>query len=227
MTQNGTGKLTLDAPNSYTGDTIVNSGTLAVLGDSIDDEATLVINGGVVEVTGVELVDTLVINGTPVAAGTYGATGSGATNINDTRFAGTGMIQVTGVPAAGYSVWAAINAPTGGPNDDFDGDGVANAIEFVLGGSKDTNDLGKLPTLNAAGDNFVFSFVRDQASKTAGTTVEIEVGTTLVAWPQVFNVASAPEVATVDNGNGTETVTLTITKGTDTLKFGRLKVTIE
>jgi len=32
------------------------------------------------------------------ASGTWGATGSGATNINDTYFSGTGMLNVVAVP---------------------------------------------------------------------------------------------------------------------------------
>jgi autotransporter-associated beta strand protein len=225
------GKLTLGGTNTYTGDTTVNAGgTLVVDGDSIADAGALKINGsGKVEVTEavdpvVEIVNTLFINGVQVAAGTYGATGSGAATVDDTHFAGAGVVQVTTNPPAGYTTWATTNAPTGGAGDDYDGDGVNNGVEYVLGGSAATNDLGKLPTVSASGPDLVFTFVRDKDSKTPDTTVEIEVGTTLAGWT-TYGLA-APEVTVVPDLNGDDVITLTVPKGTDAAKFGRLKVTI-
>jgi len=49
---------------------------------------------------------------------------------------------VTPGPHDTYDTWASNNATTGGPDDDFDGDGVPNAIEFILGGDKDSNNQG-------------------------------------------------------------------------------------
>ena len=125
---------------------------------------------------------------------------------------------------------AARHRPGQTADQDFDGDGVENGIEWVLGGDKDTNDLGKVPTITPDPTSLIFSFVRDQASKTAGTTVEIEIGTTLGTWPDVYpvpNSGTLGPVTVVDNGNGTETVTLTVAKAPDAAKFGHLKVTID
>ena len=130
----------------------------------------------------------------------------------------------------GYSNWALTNAPTGLASDDFDGDGVANALEFVFGGSKDSNDLGKLPQASAFGDNLVFIFQRSQSS--ADVTTEIQTGTSLDDWPDTYTVLAnnevqEPGVTVVDNpGNpGFDTVTLTVAKDPDSTKFARVRAT--
>jgi hypothetical protein len=58
----------------------------------------------------------LMLGGTIMPAGTYGATGSGATNISDEYFAGSGIIT---------------NAATGIPGD-YNGNGVVDAADEVL-----------------------------------------------------------------------------------------------
>ena len=199
-------------------------------GSSVGDTTTLNL-GAAARVTlssGTETVSSLFINGEEQAAGTYGATGSGATFLNDTLFEGSGILNVTNgtAPASGYAQWAATHAPTGGPADDFDADGVSNAVEFILGGTKDTNDLGKLPLATTPNGDFIVTFVRNQSSKVAGVDVFIQVGSDLATWPFSYNVASAPEIAITDNGNGTETVRLSLPRGTDLAKFARLQVVV-
>jgi hypothetical protein len=135
--------------------------------------------------------------------------------------------------AAGpYTTWASTNAPTTGndPSADEDNDAVNNGAEFILGGSINTNDLDKLPTASTDGTNMIFSFERDQDSIDASVVVSIEVGNDLATWTNEYNVptapAAGPPVAVVDNGNGTETVTLTVAQAPDTKRFARLKVVI-
>lgn len=130
-----------------------------------------------------------------------------------------------------YESWATVNSPSGSPTSDFDNDGVPSAIEFVLGGDKDTNDPGKLPTVTTSGTNMVFSFIRDQASIDPGVEVQIEVGSNLSAWPDVFTVGantagSSTGVTVTNNGDGTDRVTLVIPRADDNKKFARLKVVI-
>jgi hypothetical protein len=76
----------------------------------------------------------------------------------------------------GYPVWKTTHAPTGTADDDFDNDGVPNAIEYIPGGAPNTRDSAKLPTATIADGNFVLTFIRDQASIAAATTLVIEVG---------------------------------------------------
>jgi hypothetical protein len=48
--------------------------------------------------SGTETIAALYINGLAQAAGTYGATGSGATNIDNVHFSGTGLLNIAAVP---------------------------------------------------------------------------------------------------------------------------------
>lgn len=226
LTKTGTGTLTLSAVNTRTGATTVTAGVLAVTGTALADASSLTITGGKVNLTGTETVNALFFGAAQQASGTWGATGSGATHIDDIHFSGPGKLSVTTGPVGGYSTWAATNASTGGANDDYDNDGVSNGVEYVLGGSAATNDAGKLPTISVTGGNLVFTFVRKQASDTPDATTAIEVGTNLATWPQTFTVGTSPEVSVTPNGNGTDTVTLTLGQAADPKKFARLTVSI-
>ncbi len=163
------GRLTLGGANTYTGDTVVNAGgTLVVNGDSIADVGRLDINGsGKVEVTGTELIDTLWINGVQMGAGSYGATGSGAVNIDDTHFAGTGVVQVSTAPPAGFDTWAAqipdINERDRG--DDPDSDGFTNIQEFLFGTDPMAGN-GSLVTSTASGGNLVLVWLQRETGST-------------------------------------------------------------
>lgn len=163
------GKLTLGGTNLYTGDTVVNAtGTLVVDGDSILDAGRLDINGtGQVQVSNIEVVDTLWIDGVQMAAGTYGATGSGASNIDNARFAGTGMVQVTTNPPNGYVSWAnqIPNAADRDRADDPDSDGFTNLQEFLFGTSPIVNN-GSLVTTTASGGNLVITWLQRENGAT-------------------------------------------------------------
>ena len=144
LVKSGGGTLILTGANTYTGDTTVNGGTLSVNGSSIANASKLVINGGVVDASGTETVDTLFFGGAQQAAGTWGSTSSGATHQDNTRFSGTGVVSVTSGPVGGYSTWATANAGGGTANGDFDNDGVRNGVEYFMGatGSAFTSNPG-------------------------------------------------------------------------------------
>ena len=137
----------------------------------------------------------------------------------------------TTIPVSGYDAWKIVNAPTGTAADDYDGDGVSNGVEYVLGGTKDTNDSGKLPKLSTVGGNRVYTFTRDQKSIDGSTTVEIEVGTNLATWPTIYTVPDTaqshnPGVTVVKGTSGFDTVTLTLPQSPDATEFARLKVAV-
>lgn len=130
----------------------------------------------------------------------------------------------------GYPAWKIIHAPGQSPDDDFDGDGVANGVEYLLGGGKHRNDLDKLPTVSASNGDLVFTFVRDQLSIDGTATVEIQVSPDLTDWSASYPVPGSaatdnPGVTVVkDTPAGFDTVTLKIPLAPNG-KFARLKVT--
>lgn len=236
ITKAGAGTLRLSGTNTYTGDTTVNAGVLAVSGTSITNTGTLVINGGTVDLTNTETVATLFLGVVEQPLGNYSTTSVpvGAT-ITTASFSGTGILTVGAPTGSAYSLWAATNAPTTGtnPNADEDGDGVSNAVEFVLGGTISSNDLSKLPTPAVSGGNITFTFNRAVASIDPKTTVTIEVSTDLVTWNTPPSPYAVPDAATGPVNPGVtvvedtfpsfDTVTLTVPKDAAS-KFARLKV---
>jgi autotransporter-associated beta strand protein len=145
----------------------------------------------------------------------------------------TGYLTATAAGAA-YASWAATHAPTGTAADDYDGDGVSNGVEYLLGGTKNTNDCGKLPKIAISNSNMLFTFERAQASIHANTNVVIDVGTDLAAWPAANRYAVPNGAAAADPGvsvikdtpaTGKDTVTLSIPRDPDQAKFARLRVT--
>jgi len=151
--------------------------------------------------------------------------GGGAVTLNASGY----LIDAAG----GYASWKAVNAPTGTTADDYDGDGVRNGVEYVLGGIKNTNDRSKLPTASlSVTDDLVFTFQRAQASIDGKTTLAIQVGTNLSTWPDTYKVpdtaqANNPGVTVVKNTSvGFDTVTLTVPSTQDVNKFARLVVTL-
>ena len=129
------------------------------------------------------------INGSTLGLGTYrliqvgdGATGtlnenvtpsytvsgtaiSGSnTNVIASDGSGNLILTVTAGGGSAYDTWKTANAPGSNPDDDTDGDGVTNAVEFVLGGTSATKDLDKLPAAATNGTDMTFSFFRKQSS---------------------------------------------------------------
>ena len=230
VVKSGTGTQTLSGANTYSGNTTVTGGTLSLGQVNSNNESSAVsitASAGAkldLAFSGTDTVGSLFINGVQQPAGNYtSAHASGA-------FTGGGTLTVASVPA-GYASWKAVNAPTGTPSDDYDGDGVSNGSEYVLGGTKDTNDLSKLPAISTGGANMVFTFQRAQASIDGTTSVVIQVSTNLSTWPVSYNVpgpaqANNPGVTVVKNTSaGFDTVTLTVPRAPDVAKFARLVVT--
>lgn len=120
-------RMRLLGSNTYLGGTTVTSGILEIDGDSLSDLGNLTLDGGTVDVTGSgnETVNTLTIGGNVIFAGTY-------SNADHPEIVG-GQITVLNPPVPnGYNTWAAANAGGQGPEEDFDGDGVENGVEFFL-----------------------------------------------------------------------------------------------
>jgi len=120
LTYSGGGTCSLSRANSYSGGTLIDAGTLAVSGAGtlgggdvtvsggtlwlsngvsavIGDTNTLAIAEGATVLLGSgvnEAIDTLYLGVVRAASGTWGATGSGATHIDDVHLSGAGVLTV-------------------------------------------------------------------------------------------------------------------------------------
>ena len=92
LTKNGSGTLTLSGPNTYLGDTTVNSGILAIVQPTIATNSTVIVAGGArlqLNFTGTNTVAGLILNGVHQPSGIYNST-AGAPYLT-----GPGSLQVS------------------------------------------------------------------------------------------------------------------------------------
>lgn len=143
-------------------------------------------------------------------------------------------------PSSAFSTWiGTFNPPLTNPADreagaDPDQDGIENLLEFVLAGNPTQSNPAIVPTLDALGANFVFSFTR-RADSAGEVTQIFEYSTNLIDWtsnPPVMipTTPGTSGVVTVGTSTGTapnevQAVTITIPKGSNAKLFGRLKIT--
>ena len=230
LVKSGNGTQILSGTNTYSGNTTVTGGILSLGEVNSNNESSTVsiaaTEGAKLDLAfgGIDTVDKLFINGVQQPTGNYTSShASGA-------FTGGGTLHVTSGPV-NYASWKDINAPTGIPGEDYDGDGVSNGVEFVLGGTKDTNDLSLLPTISNSGANMVFSFQRSQVSIDGSTTLAIQVSPDLISWPDSYNVPGPAQInnpgvtVSKDTSAGFDTIFLTVPRAPDNTKFARLVVT--
>jgi fibronectin-binding autotransporter adhesin len=164
----GTGTLALTGVNTYTDTTSVRAGTLALIGGSHTSAITLSAGASLGFTLGSPTtttqdvnisLGTIKITGTPTLASYDLITSSGS--INGTPVLASPISgyelkvesNVLKLKKAGYASWASTN--TAGPNlnDDHDNDGVANGIEYFLGGpTGNTTGFTTLPSVVKALD---------------------------------------------------------------------------
>ncbi len=174
IVKNGSGTLTFsNVVSTTTGDITVNEGTLAVAETGgFGASAKFWVNGGTLELrngaalpdaavvrllegaklkikTGVtETIDKLFLDGEQLASGTWGATGSGATFVNDACFSGGGVVNVTSGPALAYAdaLWdgggddANISTMNNWSGDVLPAFGGSSRAIFAAGGATATVD---------------------------------------------------------------------------------------
>ena len=177
----------------------------------------------------------LFINGVQQAAGTWGAIGNGAAAHTSPRITGSGLLNVI-PPPSGYASWASgfLPAFTNTAADfDFENDGLASGIEWVVGGDPTLNDAASVtPTFNNTTDpnNFLFTYRRrDTAATDPNTTIVVEYGSNLTGWTTAQNGVNGVSIdATTDLGGGFRQVTVAIPRvlAASGKLFARLRVAV-
>lgn len=193
--KDGTATLTLSGANTYTGETTLKQGTLAIEQAYLADAAAVrVTTGATMDLThGVaDTVGELWIDGVQQNAGTYD---SG----NASFITGSGSLIVSSGPPAGsaFEAWLVDagltpGAPNTGAEESYDGSGVANIVQFALGG--DVLD----PT-----DNGVQRLFTTDAADQAGLvlTIAVRAGAAFAGSPSPGAVVDGIEYA-VQGGTG-------------------------
>jgi hypothetical protein len=143
-------------------------------------------------------VGSLTINGQPPKAnGVYDAT-------TDPGFiTGPGKIRVGPAPL-GYASWASgfpfEAGVNDGPEQDADGDGIKNVLEYVLGGipvGAGSADTSILPAPSLTDDDLALTFRRSDISEN-DTVVKVQWSTDLGIWNDFVTVGSDDDLPAVD-----------------------------
>lgn len=210
LTKVGTNTLTLNGATSYTGATVIANGTLSLGSPALSDTASLTIGTDVdspavlnLPNAGTDTVGSLIIDGVTKPNGLYSSSNTGG------AITGLGKIQV-GTGADPYTTWAstfglqnpwlgADPALNGEPTGDPDQDGVANLLEFVLGGSPIVSSQAQLPTATVVGSELVLSYKRSDESEAPATTQIGQWSSDLQTWNAITPVLVSENGALADD----------------------------
>jgi len=212
LTKNGVGTFTLSGTHTYTGETKVDGGVLALDTAYLDDASTVrIASGASVLLThaGEDVVESLVLGNTPQPDGLYTASTPGGF----IAAGSTGSIRViTQGSSTPYEDFVAVipDVNQRDPQDDPDADGLSNLLEFVLGGNPNVSSQSILPTQVIDANNIVLSYKRTDASELAPATTSVgQYSTDLVNWVNVT------PVLVNENGGDADDMTVTVAKSND------------
>lgn len=229
----GSGMLSLNGSNTYTGNTTVEKGVLSVSSGYFADSSTVSIAAGAQLVlntsAALDKVAKLVLNNVTMAAGTYNST----TPIYGAYFSGDGSLVV----GSAYDTWTNSKGLAGADalaSADPDHDGISNALEFVIRGepnpaNPNSNSNGLLPTVTEDNNYLNFTYHRtDEANAMTGIFIGVEYGSDLTGWTVASNGFNGVIVAETNDGFGTgvDMVVVSIPRSlaVDSKLFAHLKV---
>jgi alpha-L-fucosidase 2 len=207
LTKSGPGSQALTGTVSYTGDTTVQAGTLALQSANASNQTasvSIAATGATLQLdfSGTDTVKSLFIGGVAQPAGVYKAPGNPGAGTALAQLAGTGTLTVTsGPPVVAYDAWSAargLTAANSAMDLDPDGDGHVNLLEFALNGDplnstelklqaalEDTDGDGRheltltIPVRNGSGSP-IFSVTPTPTASVDGITYTIEGSVDLV-----------------------------------------------
>jgi autotransporter-associated beta strand protein len=136
--------------------------------------------------------------------------------------------QIALVSTSGFGGWISgfPSLSDHGPAADPDHDGIPNLMEYILNGAPATPGTAILPTLDASGENFIFTFTRRVESVT-DTVQFFDYSSDLTHWnPVDITTLGAPGVTLGSPSAGLQTVTINIPKALAApggKLFGRLR----
>jgi autotransporter-associated beta strand protein len=119
ISKTGASRVRLSGHNTYSGNTTVEGGALALGGPTLDDSAAVrLFSGATLELdfSGVDTIRALYIDGRPQAAGIWGAPGNSVAQFHSDILTGDGVLSVASLGLTG----------------DFNGDGAVNTADYVV-----------------------------------------------------------------------------------------------
>lgn len=197
LVKEGVGTQTLAGGVTYQGNTTVIAGVLEVASNSAttfaDSSTVNIASGAALHLpnAATDIVASLVLNGVAQPAGFTADSSTAGGYIT-----GSGKIQVAGA-AGGYAGWASAKGLTAGVNDglnqDPDGDGISNLLEYVLGGlpvGAGAANTSILPVQTMDANNVTLTFHRSDLSET-DTTQVVQISSNLSTWTDFATLGAA------------------------------------
>jgi autotransporter-associated beta strand protein len=226
LEKRGNGTVVLRGVNAYSGPTHVQGGMLHLGNGSnsanLADSADVHVAAGAIlhlDYIGTDRIGGLTVDGRALPPGVYAA-GSGF-------LSGTGSLTVTrGPDFADFATWSgrAFHQLTSGPLGDEDQDGMANILEYVLGGNPQAPSHHLWPSAREESGHMVFAFTR-QTMAQADTTQIFQYSNNLQDWTDVPIVhGGMVEIQSNTPQAGTDTVIITVPAARARGIFGRLQV---
>ncbi|MCU0796551.1 MAG: autotransporter-associated beta strand repeat-containing protein [Akkermansiaceae bacterium] len=209
VTKFGSGTWSLVRPNSYTGATAINAGTLSLgngfSNSNLADSSSVIIASGAtlhLNYSGTDTVNALVFAGIARPPGVYSSS-------NSTFITGTGTLTVLSGPATDYDGWASFHGITGGQNGDDDKDGLSNIDEYGL--ALDPKSGAAINPINIPLEktNGTFTYTRRKPSLT-GLGFTVWTSTNLNDWTED---SSAVQTATDISGTDNQSVEVQLSPG--------------